>query len=426
LWRMDMGSRRVVRGDEDDLKPALDQRKLAGRVYYPPVVSGLTCVGETSSLSPPPPDFGRRPIPAGPGFGRFLFRRTRFMRDAGLRLERFRDLTLPSGRPLDVVDQVYRLDGQPAPDGSNVVLLFHSLTGGPEPREWWPDLIGPGGVLDPGQWALLTPNLLGSCYGTRGRVRGSGEPDDLPPVPLPDELPGAGGPVFQSPGLEGGEVDVRDMVYLTGLLLERLGIPSVRLATGGSLGGMASLEWAATFPDLTREVVVFAAPAAHTAQAIGFSRIQRALLRLGGPEEGLKLARQAAMLTYRSAREMERRFGRERREDGLFQIESYLVRQGEKLQERFHPESYRILTNAMDRHDVGEGRGGFATALKRFEGELTGVGIPGDLLYTPEDVRRWTDPVGAHYREIDSERGHDAFILEQDQVAVILEEVLER
>ncbi len=339
------------------------------------------------------------------------------MNDGGLRLERFRDVLLPSGLQLGEVEQVYRLDGNPAPDGSNVILLFHSLTGGPEPRDWWPELVRPGGVLDPDRWALLTPNLLGSCYGTRASVAGT---------PLADEpVPGTGGgAIFRAPGLDGAQLDVRDMVHLVGLLLDRIGIPSVRLVTGGSLGGMATLEWAATFPGRARAAVVFAAPAAHTAQAIGFSRIQRALLRLGGPVEGLELARQAAMLTYRTAREMEGRFGRDRREDGLFQIESYLERQGQKLRERFHPESYRILTTAMDLHDVGQGRGGPTSALAAFRGSLTGVGIPGDLLYTPEDVRRWTEPVGAHYREIHSERGHDAFILEEAQAGAILREAL--
>ena len=362
------------------------------------------------------------------------------MNDGGLRLERFRDLTLPSGLRLEVVDQAYRLDGIPDPDGRNVVLIFHSLTGGTDPRDWWPSLVRPGGVLDPSRWAILTPNLLGSCYGTWGKLAPSGARgtqggdavNATQGVAAASDALGAhdtgtesevGG--FRSPGLDGAQVDVRDMVHLVGLLLDRLGLHSVRLATGGSLGGMASLEWAASFPDRADSVVVFAAPAAHTAQAIGFSHIQRALLRLGGPVEGLELARQAAMLTYRTATEMERRFGRERRADGLFQIESYLVRQGEKLRDRFDPESYRILTTAMDLHDVGAGRGGAGPALQAFRGRLTGVGIPGDLLYTTEDVRRWTDVAGATYREIHSERGHDAFILEEDQAGAIIEEALE-
>jgi homoserine O-acetyltransferase len=347
------------------------------------------------------------------------------MSEVELRIERFRDLTLPSGLELDVADQAYRLDGRPDPDGGNVVVVFHSLTGGPDPRDWWPDLVRPGGVLDPARWALLTPNLLGSCYGTWAKVARS---DVIPPATpeegLPPGLKGGAGPVFRPAGLQGEEVSVRDMVALVALLLDRLNLPSVRLATGGSLGGMATLEWAASFPDRARAAVVFAAPVAHTAQAIGFSRIQRALLRLGGPVEGLELAREAAMLTYRTAREFERRFGRERREDGLFQMESYLERQGKKLRERFDWESYRILTNAMDEHDVGAGRGGPAAALSRFSGRLTGVGIPGDLLYTAEEVRGWTDAVGARYREIHSDRGHDAFILEEDQAGVILAEAL--
>lgn len=348
------------------------------------------------------------------------------MTDDGLRVARFRDLRLPSGLELEVVDQAYRLDGTPRSDGSNVILLFHSLTGTPDPRDWWGELVQPGGVLDPARWALLTPNLLGSCYGTRARVRSDAEPGEEPWPEVRGEAEGEVRSQLPGPGFEGCEVGVRDMVYLTALLLDRLGIERVRLTSGGSLGGMASLEWAASFPERASAAVVFAAPAAHPAQAIGFSRIQRALLRLGGPVEGLKLAREAAMLTYRTAREMEARFGRQRREDGLFQVESYLERHGEKLAARFHPESYRLLLNAMDAHDVAEGRGSVEHALAGYPGDLTGVGIPGDLLYRPRDVKRWTEAVGARYREIRSPRGHDAFLIEMDQTGAILAEVLER
>jgi len=326
--------------------------------------------------------------------------------DPALHTERFEEVILPSGLQLPVVDQAYRLDGTPEPGGGNVLLLFHSLTGGPNPADWWPDLIRPGGVLDRARWALLTPNLLGSCYGTVAGDRGGEE-----------RTPGA--------DLLGASITLRDMVHLVGLLLDRLGIPRVRLATGGSLGGMAALEWASSFPERAQGIVAFAAPAAHTAQAIGFSRIQRHLLRLGGPVEGLELAREAAMLTYRTHRELEERFGRERREDGTFQVESWLEGHGHRLRERFHPESYRILMDAMDTHDIGDGRGGVAAALAPFTGRLTGVGIPGDLLYTPEDVRRWTDAARGEYREIHSVCGHDAFLIEADQAGAILAEALE-
>jgi homoserine O-acetyltransferase len=188
---------------------------------------------------------------------------------------------------------------------------------------------------------------------------------------------------------------------------------------------MVALEWAATFPTLTRDVLVFAAPAAHTAQAVAFGHIQREALRVGGTE-GLALARMMAMTTYRTDGEMEARFGRRRREDGVFQVASYLSHQGRKLVERFDPQAYRTLLDAMDVHDVGRGRGGVGRALSRFGGVLTGVGIPGDRLYPPAHVRAWTLAAGARYREIHSQRGHDAFLLESGQAGALLRESLAR
>lgn len=306
----------------------------------------------------------------------------------------FRDVRLPSGHTLDRLEQRWTLAGTPSPDGGNVILLFHSLTGGTDPGAWWPGLVGAGRILDPARWAIVTPALLGGCAGT-------GDPERLPAGITP-----------------------RDMASAVGLLLDHLRIPRVRLAAGGSVGGMVALEWAASFPRRSEAVLVFAAPAAHTAQGIAFNRIQREALRLGGPVEGLALAREMAMLTYRTAAELEARFGRERREDGVFQVSSWLEHHGRRLVERFHPASYRLLLDAMDAHDVGLHRGGAAAALRAFRGELTGVGIEGDLLYPPEEVAAWVEGAGGRYREIRSLRGHDAFLLEEDQVGAILAEAL--
>jgi homoserine O-acetyltransferase len=103
-----------------------------------------------------------------------------------------------------------------------------------------------------------------------------------------------------------------------------------------------------------------------------------------------------------------------------FAIQSYLTRHGEKLVARFDAQSYLTLLDAMDAHDVGRDRGGVARALSAFRGRLTGVGIPGDVLYGPGDVKRWTHAAGASYREIRSRRGHDGFLLETDRVSDLL------
>lgn len=312
---------------------------------------------------------------------------------------------LEDGTILPEVEQAYTLNGQVNEARDNVVLLLHSLTGSADPSPTWGPLIGPGRPLDTDRYAVLAPNLLGSCYGTT-----------RPPT--------------------GARVTPRDMVRLVVRLVEALDIRSIALATGGSLGGMVALEWLAHAGPRTRAGVVFAAPAAHTAQAIAFNHIQRQAVQLGqqaGTDEavaaGLGLARMAAMLTYRSAAEFEARFGRTLQDSSedpsYFAIQSYLDHQGRKFVERFDPESYLTLLDTMDAHDLTRGREGVAEALQAFAGPLVGVGVTGDLLYAPGDVRRWVDAVpGAEYREIASLHGHDAFLLETEQVGLILREIL--
>ena len=211
----------------------------------------------------------------------------------------------------------------------------------------------------------------------------------------------------------------RDQARLVQRLVDELGVRSVALVTGGSLGGMVAMEWAAQNPSLPRSVVIFAAPAAHTAHAIAWNHIQRAAVEAAGGR-GLEIARMVGMMNYRTAGEQAVRFGRQRADDGGWVVAEYLEHHGRKLHGRFSVESYVALTKAMDAHDVGAGRGGVAAALRRIEGALVGVGIPGDLLYEADEVRAWVDAAGAEYREIQSGRGHDAFLLETGQVAEIL------
>jgi homoserine O-acetyltransferase len=304
------------------------------------------------------------------------------------------EFPLESGAVLHDVRVAYGILGKIEPEGRNVALVFHSLTGGPaDLGAFYPEAVGPGRPVDTARWAVLCPNLLGSCYGTTWREAGE----------------------------DGGRVAVttRDMARLAGAFLDALGVARVAVATGGSLGGMVALEWAATFPERSNAVVVFAAPAAHTAWGIGWNQIQRlAVERLGA--EGLALARMIGMLTYRTPGELETRFGRRAAEDGDFAIRSYLTRHGEKLVARFDPASYLTLLDAMDTHDVGRGRGGVSRALGAFRGRLTGVGIPGDVLYGPGDVKHWTRRAGAAFREIRSLRGHDGFLLELGRVGDLL------
>lgn len=305
---------------------------------------------------------------------------------------------LESGAVLEEVAQAYRLEGALNAERDNLVVVFHALTGSPDGFGGWAGtVVGPGKAIDTERFAVLSANLLGSCYGTTADWHRTGSPAPA--------------------------VTPRDQARLVGALVSELGVESVALAAGGSLGGMVALEWAALFPHRTRAVVAFAAPAAHTAQAIGWNHVQRRAIEAAG-DEGLAIARMVGMLTYRTAEELEGRFGRAAGEDGELDVRRYLTRHGEKLLARFDRRSYLCLLGAMDAHDVGAGRGGVAAALGAFAGRLVGVGIPGDLLYTDADVRRWTEAAGAEYREIRSVHGHDAFLIELEQVAQILGEVL--
>jgi len=324
---------------------------------------------------------------------------------------------LECGAVLLDVTQAYHLDGALAPDGRNLVLVFHALTGSADAAGadagWWRDVVGPGRAVDTARWAVLCPNLLGSCYGTRwGGVawRGAAPADVLGTPPI----------------------TTRDQARFAAVLVEALGVPldagALALVAGGSLGGMVALEWAAEYPDSARAVVSLAAPAAHPAWAVAWNHLQRTALELAGPGregEGLALARQIAMLSYRAPGEFEARFGRVRSASGDgFAVESYLARHGARLVARFDPVAYRALLGAMDSHDVGRGRGGVGAALRRFAGRLVGVGVPGDVLYEADVVRAWAAAAGATYRELHSSVGHDAFLVEHAQAGAILAEVL--
>lgn len=322
--------------------------------------------------------------------------RRRTAKPQGLSAHRAGDFTLESGETLRDVRQAYRLSGEIDAAGGNVVLLFHSLTGSPADFGGWEPLVGSGLPIDTRRFAVVSANLLGSCYGTRFRR------DAPQATPRP-------------------AVGTRDMVRLTGLLLDHLGVARAALVAGGSLGGMVTLEWVATFPERAAEALVFAAPSGPSAWGAGWNHIHRLAIS-GGRAGGLALARMVGMMTYRTPAELERRF---RGDAAAHPVRAYLGHHGEKLVRRFSAKSYLTLLDAMDVHDVGRGRGGVGKALRAFRGRLAGIGIPGDLLYPPEEVQRWTREAGVEYRELLSPHGHDAFLLETKAVGRMFSEALD-
>ena len=314
-----------------------------------------------------------------------------------LRFAQLPPLPLECGRMLPHATMAYHLDGTLAPARDNVILVLHALTGSADAAgDWWKGLIGPGRALDTDRHAVLAPNLLGSCYGSSG--------------------PSTGGEPFPA-------ITTRDMARAVAVLLESLGITTVQLVTGGSLGGMVALEFVASFPGRAERAAVFAAPAAQPAVAIAWSHVQREAIRVGGAE-GLRLARQVAMISYRSPEGLQQRFARQAGTQEAFRVQEWLRAHGARLEARFDAASYLALLDAMDTHDVSRGRGGIGERLRESHTRLFGVGIPGDLFAPVESVQDWVRAAGGTYREIHSAHGHDAFLIEQDRVAHLLTEAL--
>lgn len=311
-------------------------------------------------------------------------------REPPLRLGPFRT---ESGTTLPDLRVAFRRDGPP---GSSAVLVVHALTGSADAAgDWWNPLIGPGRALDTDIRGVVCFNLLGSCYGTTGPR----DVDDFPPI------------------------TPRDLARAQWAALDALGIEHLELVTGGSLGGMVSLEVALERPRSVAAVVPIAAPAVIGNLAAGWNHIQLELLKIER-DRGLELARQLAMTTYRSEVDFETRDG----------IGSYLEHQGVKLRQRFDAGSYAALTGAMNAHDIGRQRGGLVAAFRALAAHdvaVMGVGIEGDILFGPRQVHALVEAArsagaDASYREIRSDKGHDAFLVEWDQVTSFLREALQR
>lgn len=321
---------------------------------------------------------------------------------------------LEAGGVLPEVRLAYRTWGELNAAKDNVVWVLHALTGDSDAATWWPEIVGIGKLADPRKHFIVCANMVGSCYGSTG--------------PLTAD-PATGEPWYGRFPL----VTNRDIVWFFRALRGHLGIRRIALMIGGSTGGQQALEWAFQEPDRIDRLVVVAANARHSPWGIAFNEAQRMALeadptftedRSDAGSAGLAAARALAVLTYRSAASINQyQHDKERGFDG-FRAAGYMRHQGHKLVQRFNAHSYHILSRAMDSHDVGRGRGGTKEALAQLTVPTISVGVSSDLLFPPADQRYVAEHVpGAVYREIDSHLGHDAFLLEQEKLAAILQEV---
>jgi homoserine O-acetyltransferase len=342
--------------------------------------------------------------------------------DAALRLE--------SGGKLDGVEIAYRTYGQLNADRSNAILVCHALTSdqfvaSPHPHTgkpgWWTQVVGPGRPIDLDRYFVICSNVLGGCMGSTG----------------PSSLDPATGRAY---GLSFPVITIADMVRAQALLVQALGVETLFAVVGGSMGGMQVLQWAADYPDRLFAAVCIASAARHSAQNIAFHEVGRQAVmadpdwcggdyvRLGSrPEKGLAVARMAAHITYLSEPALQRKFGRELQRDGLswgfdadFQVESYLRYQGASFVDRFDANAYLYITRAMDYFDLAAAHGGvLAQAFRRAQAvRFCVLSFTSDWLYPTAESRhvvRALNAAGARasFLEIESDKGHDAFLLDE-------------
>ena len=346
-------------------------------------------------------------------------------------------LRLDSGAELGNFTAAYQTYGQLNADKTNVILVCHALTGdhfvaGEHPVSgksgWWNHLVGPGKTLDTERFFIVCTNILGGCQGTDG----------------PQEInPDTGKPW----GLDFPVITIADMVRAQAMLLDYLGIGQLFAVIGGSMGGMQVLQWAASFPERVFAAIPVATAARHSSQNIAFHEVGRQAIMAdpdwcgGGylaegkrPHRGLAVARMAAHITYLSEPALHRKFGRrlQNREeitygfDADFQVESYLRHQGITFVDRFDANSYLYTTRAMDYFDLAEEYDGvLANAFSGTKTRFCVFSFSSDWLFPTEGNREIVHALNAvaanvSFAEIKSDKGHDAFLLEEPEFFRVL------
>ncbi len=345
-----------------------------------------------------------------------------------------------SGERLKNIEVAYQTYGTLNSSRSNAILICHALTGNAHAAGiiteeelknstdyeflykynemylnkpgWWDALIGKGKVFDTDKYFVICSNILGSCYGTSGPASNTNNSSNKFGMHFPS-------------------VTVRDMVKVQQELIRYLNVNKIVAAVGGSLGGMQVLEWAALYPELLNSIIPIATSPAHSAWAVALNKTAKDAITndvewkdgnyTSQPVKGLSLARQIAMVSYRAFNSFNSKFGREIQNTPYnskkFQVESYLDYQGNKLVNRFDANTYLYLANAMDMHDIGRNRGSVEDVLKNIDIPALCIGIDSDILYPAQEQRYIANHLSnSIYKEIKSPHGHDAFLIEFDQL----------
>lgn len=347
-------------------------------------------------------------------------------------------LKLDGGTSLDTFQIAYETWGQLNADKSNAVLVCHALTGdqyviGTNPvtkkSGWWETLIGPNKPIDTNKYFVICSNILGGCMGSTG----------------PASLNPATGKPY---GLDFPVITIGDMVNAQVRLIDHLGIDKLFAVIGGSMGGMQVLDWAIRHKERCFAVMPIATAARHSSQNIAFHEVGRQAVMADPdwcrgdyhsagkvPEKGLGVARMAAHITYLSEDALHQKFGRNLQNraartfsfDADFQVESYLRHQGSTFVDRFDANSYLYITRAMDYFDIAAEHGDvLANAFKGTRARFLVVSFTSDWLYPTRESREIVQALNAvaanvSFVEIDSNKGHDAFLLEEPEFFATVE-----
>ena len=325
--------------------------------------------------------------------------------------------TFEAGGVLPRLEVAYHTSPHPYRKGEKVVWICHALTANSDAEDWWPQMVGPGKLIDTDRYFVVCVNMLGSSYGSSSPASVNSE---------------TGRPYY----LDFPKVTVRDIIHATIEVRKALGIEKVDLLVGSSIGGFQALEWAIQEPDVIVKAAFMATSARVTPILTAYEESQRMALEadptfracasLKGGEAGLRCARSIALISYRSF-------------DGYFQTQqdadpdqlfaaracSYQQYQGKKLSDRFDAYCYWTLSYSVDSANVGRGRGGVEQALQRIKAETIVVAIDSDCIFPPQVMRPIAEAIpGARYHVIHSLFGHDGFLLETEQLTAILSPLL--
>ncbi len=351
------------------------------------------------------------------------------------------EMELDCGRKLGPITLAYETYGTLNADKSNAILIVHALSGDahaagyhtPQDRKpgWWDNMIGPGKGFDTDKYFVICSNVIGGCRGSTGPC--SIDPETGRPY-----------------GLRFPIITIGDMVRAQRHLIDHLGIDRLLAVAGGSMGGMQTLEWATRYPDRLKSALVIASTPLLSAQAIAFDAVGRDAIEAdpdfnGGdyydgrsPRRGLSIARMLAHITYLSDASMRNKFGRALRQakeyrydfNSEFSVETYLDYQGEQFVNRFDANSYLYITKAIDYFDIASTYGSLDNAMARVQARMLILSYSSDWLYPPYQSQMLVDALRRQkkdvtYCNIQSDYGHDAFLLEVEVMKKIIGGFLE-